>query len=257
MEQQAGQSNSTKLIHGQGHHHLPDLDRTKTSDEVIILILGAIVFLTFALGFAFQLNDKPVWFLRRAHPVWEEDDDNDNDFVGQVHQMAELDLETAATTATVTDPLLFKSEVDGDGADMQFPPTRWAARYGAITQHHVDVGGVRKMVLVVEGDVTSLGAGAGADEVAAGPSIQDSYTAWFERWRGRNERGSGKVGGGETGERASDDGDNLLDEDDVTLLDSAFDEAAVFGESLLQLDPEEDEDEEEVWQSAPSQRNSM
>ncbi|CEL11753.1 hypothetical protein ASPCAL14850 [Aspergillus calidoustus] len=65
-----GQSNSTDLAHGRGHH-LPDLDGMKTSDEVIILILGARVFLTFALGLAFQLRDKPVWALQRKQLAWQ------------------------------------------------------------------------------------------------------------------------------------------------------------------------------------------
>ncbi|KAL2840084.1 hypothetical protein BJX68DRAFT_189771 [Aspergillus pseudodeflectus] len=169
-------SNSTDLVHGHGHHHLPDLDGTKTSDEVIILILGAIVFLTFALGLAFQLCDKPVWFLRRKQLAWQEYDDEDNDDFGQIHQMAELDVEAAAATAAQTlsgiaEPLL----KPGSSHQLQLHPFRGATRYGTITQHHIEVGGVRKMVLVVE-----------ADLVGEGPSMQDGYTEWFERWRERN-----------------------------------------------------------------------
>jgi hypothetical protein len=65
-------SNSTGLVHGHGHHHLPDLDGTKTSDEVIILILGAIVFLTFALGLAFQVRSpspRNQSIQTRKHPA--------------------------------------------------------------------------------------------------------------------------------------------------------------------------------------------
>jgi hypothetical protein len=66
-----GHSNSTDLVHGHGHHHLPDLDGTKTSDEVIILILGAIVFLTFALGLAFQVRSlsPPQSINQPNHPA--------------------------------------------------------------------------------------------------------------------------------------------------------------------------------------------
>ncbi|KAJ0419237.1 hypothetical protein BJY00DRAFT_286552 [Aspergillus carlsbadensis] len=39
-----GHSNSTDLVHGHGHHHLPDLDGTKAFDEIITLIIGAIGF---------------------------------------------------------------------------------------------------------------------------------------------------------------------------------------------------------------------
>ncbi|KAL3447452.1 hypothetical protein BJX65DRAFT_308179 [Aspergillus insuetus] len=228
-----GHSNSTDLVHGHGHHHLPDLDGTKTSDEVIILILGAIVFLTFALGLAFQLCDNPVWFLRRKQLAWEEDEyeDQDNDF-GQIHQMAEFDVEAAAATAAqtlsgITEPLL----KPGSSHQLQLHPFRGATRYGTITQHHVEAGGVRKMVLVVEGGL-----------VGEGPStVQDGYTEWFEAWRERN----GIKAGVEATERAFDEED--LTDEGTSFATAAVNETSAVDESppLLEFDLDEDQDEDQ------------
>ncbi|KAL3467192.1 hypothetical protein BJX64DRAFT_192127 [Aspergillus heterothallicus] len=213
-----GHSNSTDLVHGHGHHHLPDLEGTRTSDEVIILILGAIVFLTFALGLAFQLCEKPVWLLRRKCQSHDQEQDND---LGQIHQMAELDLEAAAA-ATVTDPLL-------KPGNHQLVPLQWSTRYGAITQHHIDVGGVRKMVLVVEGDAP-----------CEGVQMHDGYTQWFERWRGRTQIKDGV----ETTKRAMEETD-LLGEDDTLVQAQGVTESGMVEESelLLEFDPDEEEGE--------------
>ncbi|KAL2813437.1 hypothetical protein BJX63DRAFT_394435 [Aspergillus granulosus] len=208
-----GQSHPTNLVHGHGHHHLPDLDGTKTADEVIILILGAIVFLTFALGLIFQLCETPPWLPRRKHHVWNEEADDENDH-GQFHQMADLnlDLESASsTTSTVTDRLL-------EGRCCGHHPLRWATRYGTITQHHVDVGGVRKMVLVIE---------AGLDD--EGAPVHDGYSQWFERFRVWSNENS-VVG---VGERVADQRDLL--EDDVPFNGGDLEQGAPW----LEFDPNE------------------
>ncbi|KAL2800109.1 hypothetical protein BJX66DRAFT_332254 [Aspergillus keveii] len=232
-----GHSNSTDLVHGHGHHHLPDLDGTKASDEVIILILGAIVFLTFALGLAFQLCDKPVWFLRRKQLAWQEGEEYEDiedfgDDCGQIHQMAEFDVEAAAATAAqtlsgITEPLL----KPGSSHQLQLHPFRGATRYGTITQHHVEVGGVRKMVLVVEADLGGEGPSTG----------QDGYTEWFEGWRERN----GIKGGVEITERALEEGD--LTDEGTSFATAAVNETSATDESppLLDFDLDEDQDEDQ------------
>ncbi|KAJ0417813.1 hypothetical protein BJY00DRAFT_315604 [Aspergillus carlsbadensis] len=234
------QSNSTHLVHGHSHHHLPDLDGTKTSDEVIILILGAIVFLTFALGLAFQLCEKPVWFLQRKQLDWEEEEEEyeytyeDNDDSGQTHQMAEFDVEAAAATAaqtlSLTEPLL----KPGSSHQLQVHPYRGATRYGTITQHHVEVGGVRKMVLVVEGDFVGEG----------GPSVHDGYTEWFERWlesHGMRDRTEDTAQGGlDQGDRTNEGASTSFataPASETSLLDAS--------PSLLDFDLDEDRDRDE------------
>lgn len=44
-----------------GHAHPSDHDRAKAADEIIILILGAVVFVTFALGLVSQVCLTPLW----------------------------------------------------------------------------------------------------------------------------------------------------------------------------------------------------
>ncbi|KAL2814016.1 hypothetical protein BJX63DRAFT_431648 [Aspergillus granulosus] len=224
----SGRSNSTTPVHGHSHHHLANLDGTKTSDEVIILILGAIVILTFALGLVFQLCDDSVWFFWRKQGYWQEEEDNR---FGQDHQMAELNLEAAA--AAITDPLI-------KGDSHQPLPSPWATRYGTITQHHVDIGGVRKMVLIVEGDRTN-----------GVPQEQDGYTEWFERWRGRHETKADV----EAGEQALDERDFW--EQDALPLEHAPRGTVLVDEQapLLQFDLEEDGNEHP--HSDPEQKDAV
>ncbi|KAL2871695.1 uncharacterized protein BJX67DRAFT_377437 [Aspergillus lucknowensis] len=164
------------------HHkqvHTPVPDGTESTDEVIILILGVVVFATFALGLVSQLCDTSILFFRRKQ-LWELDDEEygfrQPQYPGSIertqqHQMSELEA------GAVPNNLATESLKNGDRADPTSHYPRWATRYGSIIQHDiVSVNGARKMVLVVDIDADSSGHG-----------VQDGYTEWFRKWQQRRE----------------------------------------------------------------------
>ncbi|KAL4784549.1 hypothetical protein BJX76DRAFT_326899 [Aspergillus varians] len=135
------------------HVHTPVSD-TLDADEKIILVLGAVVFLTFALGLVSRLYDTPFSF-PRGKQYWEEEE-----FSG-FHN----------------DPEVGDGAGDGAGADVYTAklnlPIPSATRYGGIKPYLVNSNGVQKMVLVVPpGD---------------GDQVQDAHSLWFARWRQRLE----------------------------------------------------------------------
>ncbi|OJJ56474.1 hypothetical protein ASPSYDRAFT_91735 [Aspergillus sydowii CBS 593.65] len=148
-----------------GHVHPSDPDGAKAADEIIILILGAVVFVTFALGLVSQLYETPIFFSgrrrRRRRQYWDDEDDEDEyqyygfgDESGGMNAMSDLEAGTCTAAAAQL-------------------PLRSATRYGSITPHIMDINGVTKMVLVVD---------------AATPPTEgalDSYTEWFATWRKR------------------------------------------------------------------------
>ncbi|KAL4733810.1 hypothetical protein BDV11DRAFT_73896 [Aspergillus similis] len=162
-----------------GHFHVPD------SDGAIILMLGAVVFLTFALGMMSQLCEVPILFFARRKQYWyEEDDDLDlEQGLGQTalnHRMSDFEANTGTgrrSQPRVLDRGLqreYRPESESE------PPSRPVTRYGSIQQHMVDVNGIRKLVLVV--DIDKYGRGASSE---ASP---DEYAEWFERWRQQQQR---------------------------------------------------------------------
>ncbi|KAL3429006.1 hypothetical protein BDV09DRAFT_58979 [Aspergillus tetrazonus] len=159
-----------------GHFHLPD------SDGAIILMLGAVVFLTFALGMMSQLCEVPIlFFIRRKQYWYEEDDDLDlEQGLGQTalnHRMSDFEADTGAgrrTQPRVLDRGSQRAQQPESGHS-----SRPMTRYGSIQQHMIDVNGVRKLVLVV--DIDKYGRGSSE----ASP---DEYAEWFERWRWQQQR---------------------------------------------------------------------
>ncbi|CEL11754.1 hypothetical protein ASPCAL14851 [Aspergillus calidoustus] len=147
--------------------------------------------------------------------------------------MAEFNVKAAAATATAAQTLSGISQPllkPGSAHQLQLHPFRGATRYGMITQQHVEVGGVRKMVLVVE-----------ADGVGEGPVVQDGYTEWLERRRERN----GTKSGIETTAGALEEGE--LSNKGPSLAATAMDETSPVDDSppLLEFDPDKDQDEEQ------------
>ncbi|KAL4916354.1 hypothetical protein BDW62DRAFT_186559 [Aspergillus aurantiobrunneus] len=141
-----------------GHVHTPDPDDTKAADEIIILILGVVVFVTFALGLVSQLSEIPILYPRRRE-YWDELDEDEYYGSGELNGMN-----------AVSDP---ENQV---GACTAQVPLRSATRYGSITPHIVQVDGITKMVLVVD---------------AATPprdAALDAYAEWFAGWRRRVEQ---------------------------------------------------------------------
>ncbi|KAL4809124.1 hypothetical protein BDV18DRAFT_133998 [Aspergillus unguis] len=159
--------------HGNGvplHFHVPD------SDGAIILMLGAVVFVTFALGLVSQLCEMTIFPFprRRSSHAWDitEEDSESN------HQMAELDLEAAHYDHS---PLLSRPSSSRPQSKDLMPVrpklvSRPTTRYGSIMQHEVTVNGARKLVLVVD------------DQESRAEGSPDGYTAWLERWRTQHDR---------------------------------------------------------------------
>ena len=182
-----GREHDTMTNSTPGHVHPSDPDGAKAADEIIILILGAVVFVTFALGLVSQvrsphfsdahpstlkqltpppsqLYETPIFFSgrrRRRRQYWDDEDDEDEyqyyglgDESGGMNAMSDLEAGTCTAAAAQL-------------------PLRSATRYGSITPHIMDINGVTKMVLVVD---------------AATPPTEgalDSYTEWFATWRKR------------------------------------------------------------------------
>ncbi|KAL6238518.1 hypothetical protein BDW75DRAFT_21666 [Aspergillus navahoensis] len=163
-----------------GHFHVPG------SDGAIILMLGAVVFLTFALGMMSQLCEVPVLFFVRGRQYWyEENDDLDlEQGLGQTalnHRMSDLDADTDTGRRSRYRLRFFDRELQHEpqSAREYEPPSRQTTRYGSIQQHMVEVNGIRKLVLVVDIDKYDRGA------PEASP---DDYAEWFERWRQQQQR---------------------------------------------------------------------
>ncbi|KAL5041675.1 hypothetical protein BDW71DRAFT_163292 [Aspergillus fruticulosus] len=163
-----------------GHFHVPD------SDGAIILMLGAVVFLTFALGMMSQLCEVPVLFFVRRKQYWyEEDDDLDlEQGLGETalnHRMSDLEADTGTGRRSRSRLRFFDREPQhGPQPEREYePPSRPTTRYGSIQQHMVEVNGIRKLVLVVDIDKYDRGA------PEASP---DDYAEWFERWRQQQQR---------------------------------------------------------------------
>ncbi|RDW67199.1 uncharacterized protein DSM5745_09065 [Aspergillus mulundensis] len=168
-----------------GHFHVPD------SDGAIILMLGAVVFLTFALGMMSQLCEVPIlFFIRRKQYWYEEDDDLDlEQGLGQTalnHRMSELEAETGAPRRSRPRPRHRYSDREphrelGPESEYSYEtPSRPTTRYGSIQQHMVEMNGIRKLVLVVDIDKYNRG-----EPSEASP---DEYAEWFERWRQQQQR---------------------------------------------------------------------
>ncbi|KAL4941389.1 hypothetical protein BDV06DRAFT_180924 [Aspergillus oleicola] len=195
-----------------GHIHVAD------SDGAIILILGALVFVTFALGL---LCDKSIplfsYFFRPRKQYYDEYDFSDEasnyalclDGTSSNHKMADLEsgLANAHTHPSPT-PSLPPSSASMAGEMRDRPslslslsgskphlPRRSTTRYGSIMQHVLDVNGVRKMVLVVgDGDDNGTSAAGSRPGSTAGGSREgvqedeydhspDEYAEWYARWR--------------------------------------------------------------------------
>lgn len=140
------------------HIHLPD------SDAAIILMLGAVVSMTFALGLVVQVSASSYYYylkqlltaeLCNTKPIFlsEEEGAYSYDPKAPSHQMADLE--------EPLQPLLHHAS---------------ATRYGSITQHVVDASGVRKMVLIIE---------ERPGRVSAADAARDDYATWYEAWRQR------------------------------------------------------------------------
>ncbi|OJJ05162.1 hypothetical protein ASPVEDRAFT_834531 [Aspergillus versicolor CBS 583.65] len=141
------------------HIHLPD------SDAAIIVMLGAVVSMTFALGLVVQVSAAPCYYylkqlptaqLYNTKPIFLSEDEEAygyNPKGAPSHRMA--DLEEAPR------PSLHRAS---------------ATRYGSITQHVVDADGIRKMVLIIE---------ERPGRVSAADAVRDDYAAWYEAWRQR------------------------------------------------------------------------
>ncbi|KAL4814899.1 hypothetical protein BDW67DRAFT_164930 [Aspergillus spinulosporus] len=162
-----------------GHFHLPD------SDGAIILMLGAVVFLTFALGMMSQLCEVPILFFVRRKQYWyEEDDDLDlEQGLGQTalnHRMSDFEADPGAGRPSQPRVLDRGSRREHQTGVGHRPPSRPMTRYGSIQQHIIDVNGVRKLVLVV--DIDKYGHGAASE------SSPDEYAEWFERWHQQQQQ---------------------------------------------------------------------
>ncbi|KAL4793190.1 hypothetical protein BDV19DRAFT_391412 [Aspergillus venezuelensis] len=194
-----------------GHRHL------QSSDGVIILVLGALIFVTFALGL---LCDKSIplfgYFFRPRKQYYEftpEYTDADNSdpnnsetdstyglaldtTSGSNHKMA--DLESGLIHASPIPSLPPSSAASMRGSSISGPrpslglPRRSTTRYGDLKQHVLDVNGVRKMVLVVGGDDAGPAFGSGSNAGGGGEGTRDGqdgvdqspdeYSAWYSRW---------------------------------------------------------------------------
>ncbi|KAL4955578.1 hypothetical protein BDW69DRAFT_115893 [Aspergillus filifer] len=202
-------ANST-LTHP-GHEHF------QSSDGVIILVLGALIFVTFALGMVSQLCDKSIplfsYFFRPRKQYYDDFapgyTDNDADSYstyglaldnssGSNHKMADLDLESGLVHASTIPSLppsssasMRDSLISGTRPSLGLGlPRRSTTRYGSIRQHVLDVNGVRKMVLVVGGNENQLRPESSAGESREGfqesgdglEQSPDEYAEWYARW---------------------------------------------------------------------------
>ncbi|KAL4960191.1 uncharacterized protein BDV14DRAFT_204937 [Aspergillus stella-maris] len=181
----------------------PNHRHFQSSDGVIILVLGALIFVTFALGLVSQLCDRSIplfsYFFRPRKQYYEftpeyTDADNHNNnsnnsdtdstyglaldtSSGSNHKMA--DLESGLVHASPIPSLPPSSSGSMRGSSISGPrpslglPRRSTTRYGDLKQHVLDVNGVRKMVLVVGGDDEQARAGSGSN---AGGSGEDHRT---------------------------------------------------------------------------------
>ncbi|KAL3477937.1 hypothetical protein BJX99DRAFT_115534 [Aspergillus californicus] len=148
------------------HVHDPDWEEARAADAKIILILGAVVCLTFALGLVSQLCEISI-FPCSGKRHW--DDDLELNAPAQYHKSPDETGMLVSVSAHASDDVT-DSSTNGNMYMAEIP--RWTTRYGTITQHIVVVGGFRKLVLVVN---------------PTRDRAQDGYTEWFRRWRQRRD----------------------------------------------------------------------
>ncbi|KAL2815818.1 hypothetical protein BDW59DRAFT_12955 [Aspergillus cavernicola] len=156
------------------HVHNPNWDATKYTDGKIILILGVVVCMTFALGLLSQLCEISILSCLRN---WRREDDAYPELnpVAQRHRMSDLEAGGIILAHNACDIPIDLAKKGSNVSLAEYP--RWKARYGTITEHMLDVNGVRKLVLVV--DHASLPSDS--------DRAQDGYAEWFGRWRQQQE----------------------------------------------------------------------
>ncbi|KAL4926596.1 uncharacterized protein BDV17DRAFT_151310 [Aspergillus undulatus] len=165
-----------------GHFHVPD------SDGAIILMLGGLVFVTFALGLVSQLCEKSIplfSFLSPRKQYYENEYEYGIGDTGINHKMADLEAGmSAAATAAHSLPPPSTSSGGEEQPTRPHLPRRSTTRYGSIIQHVLDVHGVRKMVLVVDTDAgNNLDRDNDGRDAAGQSRSPDEYAEWYARWR--------------------------------------------------------------------------